>query len=85
MTKTATVKLTAAIGVAGELMKRGSVITIPESAAKDLLRRGKAEMATADDEAAEELADASEEQAEPATDEAAADSAEPAKKTGKKK
>lgn len=57
MSKTATVKLTSAISVSGEIMTRDSIITIPVDAAKDLLRRGKAVMATAEDELEDELED----------------------------
>lgn len=83
MTKTATVKLTAAIGVAGELVKRDSIITIPEAAAKDLLRRGKAVMATADDEPEAEAVEVEAEAETPADDEPEA--APEAPKPGKKK
>jgi hypothetical protein len=48
--KMATIKLTAAIAIGGEIVRAGTVIDIGEDAAKDLLRRGKAEVATADDE-----------------------------------
>lgn len=54
MTKTATVKLTSAIGVQGVMYRAGTVMDIPEDAAKDLLRRGKAVVATAEDEGAAE-------------------------------
>lgn len=82
MTKTATIKLTAAIGVAGQLIRRGEIITVPEAAAKDLLRRGKAEMATADDEteAEPEATEAPEPEPEPAPEPAATEAPKPGKK-----
>lgn len=67
MSKTATVKLTSAITVSGEIVTRGSIITIPEDAAKDLLRRGKAVVATAEDETESDLEDLDDEvQVDPA-------------------
>jgi hypothetical protein len=54
--KTATIKLTAAIVVDGKIAKAGTVLEgIPEDAAKALLNRGKAELATAADQPAEEV------------------------------
>lgn len=45
-----TVKLTAAIAINGVIHPASSIVTIGDSAAKNLLYRGKAELATADDE-----------------------------------
>jgi hypothetical protein len=53
--KTATIKLTAAIVVDGKIAKAGSIIEVPEDAAKGLILRGKAELATAADEPAAEV------------------------------
>lgn len=53
--KTATIKLTAAIVVDGKIAKAGTIIDAPEDAAKGLILRGKAELATAADEPAEEV------------------------------
>lgn len=50
MSESVAVKLTSAIGIAGVLVRAGEVIEVSESAAKDLLRRGKAELATEEDE-----------------------------------
>lgn len=75
--KTASVKLTSAIGIQGQLIRRGEIITIGEDAAKDLLRRGKAVLATEYDEPEQD------------EDESAGDPPEPEPgapaKTGKKK
>lgn len=46
---TVTLKLTAAIVVAGQVLRPGSLVEVTESEAKDLLRRGKAVVATAAD------------------------------------
>lgn len=54
--KTATVKLTAAITVDGEIAKAGTILeNIPEDRAKNLILRGRAELATASDEAVAEV------------------------------
>lgn len=54
--KTANIKLTAAIVVDGKIAKAGTVLLdVPEDHAKGLLNRGKAELATAADEAAAEV------------------------------
>ncbi|MDM5178509.1 hypothetical protein PO883_15025 [Massilia sp. DJPM01] len=50
MNKTDTVKLTSAIGIQGQLIRAGEIITLPKAAALDLLRRGKAVVATEHDE-----------------------------------
>lgn len=63
--KTASVLLTSAIVIGGELIRRGTIVTIGEDAAKDLLRRGKAEVATAEDEPEPEAEDEPEEPAKP--------------------
>jgi hypothetical protein len=55
--KTDTVKLTSAIGIGGQLIRAGEIITIPTAAAIDLLRRGKAVVATEHDEPTVEVAD----------------------------
>lgn len=87
MTKEATIKLTAAIGIAGQLVARDSIITIPEAAAKDLLRRGKAVLATEADEPGQDEADEQdgepEEEALPVVE--PEDAAPAAKPAGKKK
>lgn len=63
--KTATIKLTAAITLGGGIAKAGDIIEVPEDAAKNLLQRGKAELATAADEVADEVeADETEPEAE---------------------
>lgn len=38
--------LTSAIGIRGEVIPAGKLIEVPDAAAKDLLRRGKARLAT---------------------------------------
>jgi hypothetical protein len=48
--KQVAIKLTSAIGIGGILYRAGSVIEVSDEAAKDLLRRGKGELATAADE-----------------------------------
>jgi hypothetical protein len=48
------VKLLSAIGIAGEIIPAGEIIEIPEDNAKNLLHRGKAELATEADEPAED-------------------------------
>lgn len=48
--QTAILKLTSAIAIAGVICKAGDIVEVPEQAAKNLLHRGKAVLATADDE-----------------------------------
>ncbi len=59
MEKTFFLKLTSAIGIDGILCKSGQIIEVTEGEAKDLLRRGKAELhemiEEADDSAAPDL------------------------------
>ncbi len=50
--KTVDLKLTAAIGIAGQLIKAGTIVTVPETEGKALLQRGKAVLATAADDPA---------------------------------
>lgn len=83
MSKTATVKLTAAIGIAGQLIRAGTIVTIPEAAAKNLLYRGKAELATEEDGLGDEFGDEGEAETAAAAEQPAAESAAQAK--GKKK
>lgn len=47
--KTFFLKLTHCLGIAGEICKPGTIVELLEHEAKDLLNRGKAELATADD------------------------------------
>lgn len=44
------IKLTSAIGISGVIYRAGSIIEVSDEAAKDLLRRGKGELATEDDQ-----------------------------------
>lgn len=48
--KTATIKLTAAIAIEGNIVRAGEIITVPEVAAKNLMHRGRAVLATEADE-----------------------------------
>lgn len=87
MKTTATVKLTAAVGIAGELVRAGTIVTIPEEAAKNLLHRGKAELATEADELvldSDELEALEAQQAEADSDEPEAATAKPATPAKKK-
>jgi ribosomal protein L9 len=83
--KTAFIKLTAAITVdSGHIAKAGEIVEVPEHAAKNLIQRGKAELATEEDQAEDEQAEATAEPAQAelaeAGDEAAAEApAKPAK------
>ena len=43
-------KVSSSFLVGGEIAKPGDVVNVPEAEAKDLLHRGKATLATADDE-----------------------------------
>jgi hypothetical protein len=47
--KTFFLKLTACLGIAGEICKPGTIVELLEHEAKDLLSRGKAKLATEDD------------------------------------
>lgn len=47
--KTYTLKLTAAIALAGAIVKAGSLVDVDEPVAKNLLHRGKARVATTED------------------------------------
>lgn len=47
--KNITIKVTSAFCVAGEIVLPGTLIEVPIDDAKDLLHRGKAELATEDD------------------------------------
>lgn len=87
MSKTAIIKLTSAIGIKGQLVRAGEIIEVPEEAAKDLMRRGKAELATEDDEATTQLEGDADEAPEPAppVNPAPAQEPTPAPKPGKKK
>ena len=48
-------KTTCAVAIAGAIHKAGSIIEVAEDLAKDLLRRGKAELATVEAEIADVL------------------------------
>lgn len=54
------IKLTSAIGIGGILYRAGSIVEVSEDAAKNLMHRGKGELATADDEPEDEAAEAKE-------------------------
>lgn len=62
--KTATIKLTAAITLGGGIAKAGEIIEVSEEAAKSLMLRGKAELATAADEVEQPEAEEAEAEAE---------------------
>lgn len=52
--KTVTLKLASAIAIDGEVITRGSLVEVDENLAINLLNRGKAELATAEDGAEDE-------------------------------
>jgi hypothetical protein len=47
---TVNLKLTAAIAIGGEIIHAGEIIEVSQEAAKNLLHRGKAELATGEDD-----------------------------------
>lgn len=53
------IKITSAVGIRGEIKKPGTVITVAEDIAKNLLQRGRAELATkgTDDDGDKDLSD----------------------------
>lgn len=57
--KTVTLKLASAIAIDGDVVKRGSLVEVDEALAINLLNRGKAELATAEDGADDDDADLS--------------------------
>jgi hypothetical protein len=68
-------KLTSAIAIGGNIFKPGTIVEVSDSDARDLLNRGKAEVATADDVAQEadtadtaDAADAADAAAQPAAE-----------------
>ncbi len=50
-------KITSAIAIGGDIKRPGTVVTVAEDVAKNLLHRGRAELATAAAEGADEGAD----------------------------
>lgn len=46
------IKITSAVAIGGEIKRPGSVVTVAEEFAKNLLHRGRAELATGDAESA---------------------------------
>lgn len=74
--KTFSLKLTSAIALGGQIRTAGAIVDVDEATAKNLLHRGKALVATADDGQAEPEAPAGDEAAtKAAADAAAADQA----------
>lgn len=50
-------KITSAIAIGGEIKRAGTIVTVAEDVAKNLLHRGRAELATAADKGADEEGD----------------------------
>ena len=75
MKPTVNLKITAAIAIAGEIIHAGEIIEVSQEAAKNLLHRGRAELATEDDNQEVDSSEADPAEVSPtatATDDAAA-------------
>jgi hypothetical protein len=80
--KTVAIKLTSAIGINGDLYRAGSIVEVSDEAAKNLLHRGKGELATAEDEPEAEAEEVTEAKTETKAEKKAREKAEAAAAAG---